>query len=228
MTATQEVAQAIGAIQSGARENITAVDQSDKAVGHATEMVNASGRALQEISDLVTATADRIRAIATAAEEQSATSDAINRAVDEVNAVAQETADGMMRAATTCSAGGPGRIPARSVPGSAHLGLRAASRTKAPAPTARGPFVGAQGCPAAGPSASRRAALRMAPGRVSGARWSPSVPPRPGSRSGRWPGSPGRRCTAPPRRRWPRRRGSRSGTRGARPVPGPGSGRRGG
>jgi methyl-accepting chemotaxis protein len=98
MTATQEVAQAIGAIQTGARENIAAVDQSDKAVAHATEMVNASGAALREISDLVTATADRIRAIATAAEEQSATSDAINRAVDEVNAVAQETADGMLRA----------------------------------------------------------------------------------------------------------------------------------
>ncbi|WP_028588407.1 methyl-accepting chemotaxis protein [Desulfocurvus vexinensis] len=98
MTATQEVAQAIGAIQSGARENIAAVDQSDRAVAHATEMVNASGGALREISDLVTATADRIRAIATAAEEQSATSDAINRAVDEVNAVAQETAQGMMRA----------------------------------------------------------------------------------------------------------------------------------
>ncbi|MCK9239503.1 methyl-accepting chemotaxis protein [Desulfocurvus sp.] len=98
MTATQEVAQAIGAIQTGARENIAAVDQSDKAVAHATEMVNASGAALREISELVTATADRIRSIATAAEEQSATSDAINRAVDEVNAVAQETADGMLRA----------------------------------------------------------------------------------------------------------------------------------
>jgi methyl-accepting chemotaxis protein len=61
-------------------------------------MVNASGAALREISELVTATADRIRSIATAAEEQSATSDAINRAVDEVNAVAQETADGMLRA----------------------------------------------------------------------------------------------------------------------------------
>jgi len=98
MTATQEVGDAIKAIQSGARTNMASVDEAAQAVGTATELVNESGEALNSIRSLVDQSADQVRAIATAAEEQSATSEQINRSVEEVNAVAQDTADGMARA----------------------------------------------------------------------------------------------------------------------------------
>ncbi|MGE4505203.1 MAG: methyl-accepting chemotaxis protein [Desulfovibrionaceae bacterium] len=98
MTATKEVDAAIRAIQNGTRENADSVGETDKAVQRATDLVNQSGEALLSIRELVDNTADQVRAIATAAEEQSTTSDEISRSVTEVSNVAESTAVSMAQA----------------------------------------------------------------------------------------------------------------------------------
>ena len=99
MTATQEVGQAIDAIQQNARANIQSVELAAGSIEQATTLANQSGDALREIVALVNETSDQVRSIATAAEEQSAASDEINRAVDDISRIASETADGMAQSA---------------------------------------------------------------------------------------------------------------------------------
>ena len=47
----------------------------------------SSGTALREIVELVDSTAQQVQSIATAAEEQSATSEEINRSIEDVNRI---------------------------------------------------------------------------------------------------------------------------------------------
>ncbi len=91
MNATQEVSQAITAIQAGARKNIQNMEEASRAVENATGLAGKSGEALAEIVKLVDAAADQVRSIATAAEEQSAASEEINRSIEEINRISSET-----------------------------------------------------------------------------------------------------------------------------------------
>ena len=100
MNATSEVGSSIKAIQDSAGNNIQRVDFAAENVTKATELASVSGIALQEILDLANANAHLIASIATAAEEQSATSEEINNSVDEINRIADATATGMMESAT--------------------------------------------------------------------------------------------------------------------------------
>jgi len=95
MTATKEVEQAITAIQAGARSNMEVVEQAAAAVENATSLAGQSGAALEEIVSLVVGANDRVQSIATAAEQQSATSEEINRAVSDVTRIADETSRNM-------------------------------------------------------------------------------------------------------------------------------------
>ena len=95
MSSTTEVARAITAIQSSAGQSVTSVDASTRSIEEATTFVTLSGTALEEIVSMVDTTADQVRAIATASEEQSATSDEINRSVNEINEIGIKTAQGM-------------------------------------------------------------------------------------------------------------------------------------
>lgn len=97
MAATQEVGANISSIQHSARVNIDEVDTAVKSVGEATSLANSSGRALGEIVNLASANSAIVASIATAAEEQSATSEEINSAIDEVNRITGETTDGMVQ-----------------------------------------------------------------------------------------------------------------------------------
>jgi methyl-accepting chemotaxis protein len=99
MTATQEVGASITAIQQSARTNIDEVGEAVKAVTGATDLANISGKALGEIVSLASANSTVVASIATAAEEQSATSEEINRAIEEINTIVRDTADGMVQAA---------------------------------------------------------------------------------------------------------------------------------
>jgi len=92
MNATKEVGDAIKSIQDGARKNVTDVDGAAKAVEMATELASKSGEALGEIVRLVGQTTERVHSIATAAEEQSATSEEINRSIADISRIADETA----------------------------------------------------------------------------------------------------------------------------------------
>ena len=97
MSATTEVGSSIQGIQHSTTNNITRVTTAGQSVVTATELASTSGEALQEILDLVAKNSALIAGIATAAEEQSATSEEINRAVDEINIVVGETSQGMLQ-----------------------------------------------------------------------------------------------------------------------------------
>ena len=97
MSATTEVGSNITAIQTSTNNNMQRVADTAQAVNKATGVAETSGKALDEILDLVNANSSLIASIATAAEEQSATSEEINRAVDDINRIAEETAGGMQQ-----------------------------------------------------------------------------------------------------------------------------------
>ena len=99
MAATKEVGEAIAAVQDGTRKNIGNVDQAAHKVEEATELAAKSGDALRAIVALVDTTTDQIRSIATASEQQSATSEEINRAIEAVNRISSETSDAMRQSA---------------------------------------------------------------------------------------------------------------------------------
>jgi len=99
MTATKEVEQAVGAIQGGAREAIGATEQAVGEIAHSTEKANQSGERLREIQAIVDSTAGQVQSIATAAEEQSASSEEITSAVDDMSRISSETAQGMSASA---------------------------------------------------------------------------------------------------------------------------------
>jgi len=98
MQATQEVGSKIVAIQNSARVNIESVAEASKAVENATGLATLSGNALTEIVTLASASSASVTSIATSAEEQSATSEEINRAVEEISHIVSETAIGMVQA----------------------------------------------------------------------------------------------------------------------------------
>jgi methyl-accepting chemotaxis protein len=100
MAATKEVGEAIAGIQHGTAETVTMVDGAVASVEEATTLAKSSGAALADIVVVVTTAGDQVRAIATAAEEQSATVEEISQAVSAINRIASETADVMLQSAT--------------------------------------------------------------------------------------------------------------------------------
>ena len=103
MASTTDVGNAIKAIQESAEKNIRQVDAAVADIEASTGLATQSGVALQEIVSMVDVSADQVRAIATASEQQSATSEEINRAVLQVNSVASETARAMQEASQAVS-----------------------------------------------------------------------------------------------------------------------------
>ncbi len=95
MKATAEVGEAIQGIQQGTSKNMTNAEASVATVAEVTELAAQSGQALGEIVTLVDLASDQVRAIATASEQQSATSEEINRAVEDIAHISTETADAM-------------------------------------------------------------------------------------------------------------------------------------
>ncbi|NCD25770.1 MAG: methyl-accepting chemotaxis protein [Deltaproteobacteria bacterium] len=95
MQATREVDGAITAIQDGARLNATSVDSAVQAVHRSRSLSAASGEALSSIVRIVNETSDQVQAIATAAEEQSSTSEHINQSVDEVKDISSRASSAM-------------------------------------------------------------------------------------------------------------------------------------
>ncbi len=100
MTATQEVGASITAIQHSAQTNISEMGTAVESVTDATDLANSSGQALNDIVNLASATSAVVSSIATAAEEQSATSEEITRAIDDINQIVAETAEGMVQSST--------------------------------------------------------------------------------------------------------------------------------
>ena len=103
MASTNDVGNAIKAIQESTAKSMTGVDQAVERLGEATELANQSGRALQEIVATVEATGDQVNAIATASKEQSAASEEINQSIVQVNDMSRQTAEAMAEAAKAVS-----------------------------------------------------------------------------------------------------------------------------
>ena len=95
MQATKEVGEAVKAIQSATRENIQGMEEASASVSRSTEMSNEAGMSLQTIVQIAESTSDKVRAIATASEEQSAASEEINRGMEEVSRLAGQTSQRM-------------------------------------------------------------------------------------------------------------------------------------
>ena len=103
MASTNDVGNAIKAIQESTAKSMTGVDQAVERIGEANELASRSGQALEEIVATVEATGDQVNAIATASEEQSAASEEINQSIVQVNDMSRQTAEAMAEAARAVS-----------------------------------------------------------------------------------------------------------------------------
>jgi len=103
MTATAEVTGSIQNITSTVDKNVRSVGQAVAGIEASNRLAVQAGESLGEILEIAGKAVDQITSIATAAEEQSATSEEINRSVDEINAIASETAQGMNQSAQAIS-----------------------------------------------------------------------------------------------------------------------------
>ncbi|MDR3045556.1 MAG: methyl-accepting chemotaxis protein [Desulfovibrio sp.] len=99
MNATREVSEVITGIQQSSRAAAREMDGARTAVNEAARRAQDSGTALSEILTLTDNTSIQVQSIATAAEQQSATSAEINRAVEAITGIAGRTMDMMNHAA---------------------------------------------------------------------------------------------------------------------------------
>ncbi|MBO6210560.1 MAG: hypothetical protein J6N99_07705, partial [Schwartzia sp.] len=103
MSSTNDVSSAITAIQGSAQQSVNRMEEALGDVEQATSLAQQSGEALQQIVRNVEDTADQVRAIATASEEQSAASEEINQSITTVNEMSAQTTQAMNEAAKAIS-----------------------------------------------------------------------------------------------------------------------------
>ena len=101
MGATQEVGSRITSVQNSTYANIQEVDKASKSITEATKLATDSGEALKSIVQKVGESSAFIASIATAAEQQSSTSEEITISIDEVNRLVNATSDGMVQSSAT-------------------------------------------------------------------------------------------------------------------------------
>lgn len=98
MQATGEVEQVILGIQQYTARSVQATETAVRAVSESRGLAGEAGRMLHEIVGAVHTASDQVNSIATAAEEQAATSEEINRIIMEVNEISDDTAQRMAEA----------------------------------------------------------------------------------------------------------------------------------
>jgi methyl-accepting chemotaxis protein len=103
MTATKEVEGAISLIQQGTHEAVEEMSNARERVVNTAEKAQGAGKVLSEIVEQSDLIADMVRNIATAAEEQSATSDEININVNQINDLTQVLNNGIQDANSAIS-----------------------------------------------------------------------------------------------------------------------------
>ena len=101
MASTSDVSRAITSIQESSAQSITQVERSVENINKTKELGSRAKATLSEILNMAAESADKIQAIAAASEEQSATSEGINRTVGQINVIATETASNMGDASRT-------------------------------------------------------------------------------------------------------------------------------
>lgn len=98
MSATGEVAAVVRAIQKGAGASVEGMREVAGLIERSASLASDAGDALNRIVDMVQVSSDQVRSIATASEEQSASSELINRSASEVNRLAGELVTSMEKA----------------------------------------------------------------------------------------------------------------------------------
>lgn len=89
--ATKKVGTTIRDMQDRVHQGVGMVDDMEQSVETATSTANTTQEAFAQIVQMVDSTTDEVRSIATAAEEQSATSEEINRSIAEIHGITQAT-----------------------------------------------------------------------------------------------------------------------------------------
>lgn len=100
MAATHEVSNYIRSIQDSAERNIQSTENATKALEECSDMAEQSGASLKSIVEKVVDATTQIQNIATAAEQQSATSDQVKAATTTMNSIAIQTVESMASATT--------------------------------------------------------------------------------------------------------------------------------
>ncbi len=103
MQSTSEVAKIITEIQKNASQSLTQASTAFEAITKATNRVQQSGDTLSEIVGITKESAAQVQSIATAAEEQAATSQQIKESISNVNVIALSTVDSMNEASMAVS-----------------------------------------------------------------------------------------------------------------------------
>ena len=102
--ATEEVATSIREIQTQTTQAVTLIDSGKQRVSKGVELANGAGQALGRISQNSTGLSGMVQAIAAAAEQQSAASVQISKAVEGIDAVTKESAQGASQMSQAASA----------------------------------------------------------------------------------------------------------------------------
>ncbi len=97
MSATKEVGDSVAAIQQGTGRAISDMSEAAQLVNKSTEFAQKAGQALHSILEIVDTTADQVKAIAAASEEQSSSSKEINRNTEKINEIAARTNESMQQ-----------------------------------------------------------------------------------------------------------------------------------
>jgi methyl-accepting chemotaxis protein len=98
--ATREISEMIKAIQTETKGAVTAMEEGVREVETGTAEAGKSGQALHEILEQVNAVTLQIRQVATAAEQQTATTSEISSNIYQITEVVQETARGAQESAS--------------------------------------------------------------------------------------------------------------------------------
>jgi methyl-accepting chemotaxis protein len=99
MTATTEVTVSINAIQKSAQDSISNTDRAIETIGLAGNLADQSGGVLNELVSGAQTSAEQIQSIAAAAEEQSSASDEINKSLESVSGLTNQTLKSVENAA---------------------------------------------------------------------------------------------------------------------------------
>ncbi len=103
ISSTTDVANVVAAIQQSTEINVSQVDAAVQLIEEATEQTILGGQALEVILEIAEQSADGVRAIATASEEQSATSNEIVNSITEVSNIAENNVQAMQEASHAVS-----------------------------------------------------------------------------------------------------------------------------
>ena len=99
MTATKEVGEAVAGIQRGVGGTLTGMDRARQIIEQSLGRADEAAKGLAAMLDQFAQSSDQVRAIATAAEQQSSATEEINRHIEEINGIASETVGAMREAA---------------------------------------------------------------------------------------------------------------------------------